>query len=315
VTNPSDVASNLESLINRSRTHPHARRSSRSSDQEGFHGRIQPLTPHVPPQQLQDQPDSPTEPAAVPPTRRLSAFGQAIDQHQHRIPTIREASYDDGAAILLGDDDDDADTERDERSSLLTSARKGDRRRSYGATSEPVGHRADRRDRGDRRRSDTSRRGAGTSRSRSVARTPPRRDPLPLSATESSSTLATEEDSRGRDTEERPLSPVSSRYSIDGGRHRRGSMAARFGDDSSGDEGGDVVRGLLATGGGAAFGARVGMGANAAGPAGSTQLEVDPAEELCAEDLELPIADDGSEGRDWTEAFRVGQQRRVEGPS
>lgn len=90
-------------------------------------------------------------------------------------------------------------------------------------------------------------------------------------------------------------------------------MATRFGDDSSGDEGGDVARGLLATGAGAVFGGRSGMGMTPAGNTGGTiGMEVDPAEELDAEDLELPIAEDGKEGRVWTEAIRVSRDERFQ---
>jgi MATE family multidrug resistance protein len=114
-----------------------------------------------------------------------------------------------------------------------------------------------------------------------------------------------EESTRGRLADERPLSPVSTRYRAGHGRHRRDSQATtRFADDSSGDEGGDVLRGLAATGGGAVFGSgRVGMGMTpSASPGG---MEVDPAEELDAEDLELPMTDDGHEARQWAEALRV----------
>lgn len=250
------------------------------------------------------------EPADVPSSRRQSAYGHTSEHP--RIGTIREASYDDGAAILLGDDGDDERDGEDERSSLLAPSRRKSRRQSYGATSEPVGQRGDRVDRsGRRRRSDAQNvPRAGTSRSRSVARTPPRKEPVsgftPVELTADDMIAPAEEGVRGRDTDERPLSPVSTKYSLEGSRQRRGSMATRFGDDSSGDEGGDVARGLLATGAGAVFGGRAGMGMTPAGTAnGAATMELDPAEELDAEDLELPIADDGREGREWTEAIRV----------
>ena len=309
------VQSNLEQLINRSRTNPHPRRSSDAA--EPFHGRHShtfsggnaPAHPsHLNPSHDQTPP-SPSEPAAVPSSRRQSAYAHTSDIP--RIGTIREASYDDGAAILLGDEDED--TERDERTSLLK-AKREPRRQSYGATSEPIGWKGDYSERSGRRRSDA--RGAkiaGSSRSRSKARTPPRRDPVPqLSTTETISPEDNQgihdvyENGRGRGTEERPLSPVSTRYSGDGHKKRRESITTRFADDSSGDEGGDVARGLVATGGGAVFGGRSGMGMTPGGASGpGAVMDLDPAEELDAEDLELPIADDGLEARDWTEAMRV----------
>ena len=207
--------------------------------------------------------------------------------------------------------DDEADEEvvgKNERSNLLPHSRRESRRKSYGATSEPIGGRIDRMDRIGRRAESHVQ---GTSRSRSKARTPPRRDPVPGFSNIDTVAPDEEEHTRGRLADERPLSPASARYSSRG-RYRRGSQATtRFADDSSGDEGGDVLRGLAATGGGAVFGSgRVGMGmtpgANAAG------MEVDPAEELDAEDLELPLTGDGHEAREWTDALRV--RRRGESP-
>ena len=281
-------------------------------------------SPHMPahPPNLNSSHDVPpltVEPAAVPSPRRGSAYAHTFEVP--RIGTIREASYDDGAAIMFGDEADD-ETERDERDerSTLLGSRREPRRQSYGATSEPIAWKMDKIERAGRRRSDAHR-PAGTSRSRSKARTPPRREPLPhTSTTDTTSTIQDETDDneeddfpkdfeRGRGTDERPLSPVSTKYSGDGFRRRRESVTTRFADDSSGDEGGDVARGLAATGGGAVFGGRVGLGMLPGGTSGGV-MDLDPAEELDAEDLELPLADDGREAREWTEALRVSRRRR-----
>jgi len=116
-------------------------------------------------------------------------------------------------------------------------------------------------------------------------------------------------EARGRPTASRslPRSRHSSRTStrLDSPtRHRkRQSVTTRFADDSSGDEGGDVARGLVASGGGAMFGGRAGLGITPA--AGGTGMDLDPVEELDAHALELPVAQDGLEIRVWTEALRV----------
>lgn len=233
---------------------------------------------------------------------------------------IREASYDAGAIFL--------DDEDDERSALLD--RKGrrsrrqseksqkSRRRSYGAAaSEPLGRMTKR---------EPSPEDAGTSRSRSKARTPPRSNHLPRGEGEDGEFLinlgddegeengdGADRGGRGRATHERPLSrsssPVTTKsasiYSYN--HRRRQSVTARFADDSSGDEGGDVARGMVVTGGGAMFGAHTGMGMTpASGPGGELGLmEEDPAEVLGPEELELPTNDEGLEVRQWPEALRV----------
>lgn len=88
---------------------------------------------------------------------------------------------------------------------------------------------------------------------------------------------------------------------------RRESIASWFGgDDSSGDEGGDVARGLLVTGGGPMLGAShsAGLGLGAQGMV-SNGMEYDPAEELTYDELELPMNDEGLEVRVWSDAMRV----------
>ena len=233
----------------------------------------------------------------------------------HPIDTIAEGSLDDSAAILLGDDEDDRPASPDERAALLRqekgrrkSARSlRSRRKSYGTLSEPLGIRPS------RRFSDSQHLTAGNSRSRSRARTPPRREPIiEGSSVESAGGLGEESETtvRGRSNIARALSArgtsPSSKHT--GSIHSRTThlgMSTRFADDSSGDEGGDVVRGLVASGGGAMFGATkggVGM------PSSANFMEVDPAEELNAEDLELPTGGDGREVHVWSEALRV---RRV----
>jgi len=85
---------------------------------------------------------------------------------------------------------------------------------------------------------------------------------------------------------------------------RRESVASWFnGDDSSGDDGGDVTRGLLVSGGGPMMGAS-GMGLGGAGMVASG-MDFDPAEELTFDELELPVDESGMEVRVWSEAMRV----------
>lgn len=83
----------------------------------------------------------------------------------------------------------------------------------------------------------------------------------------------------------------------------------RFADDSSGDEGGDVARGLVGTGGTSMLGVKGGNGmmpGHAYSGGGNLGImDADPAEELMPEDLEVPVGPDGMEVRDWTEALRV----------
>jgi len=193
----------------------------------------------------------------------------------------------------------DADEDdRDERSKLLPASRRESRRKSYGSTSEPVGRGMDRAG-----RKSITERSAGTSRSRSKARTPPRRDPVAQFTTMDNASTASHdphdgEDDRGRAVDERPLSPVSTKQSLHD-RYRRGSAVNATNGESSDED--DVTRGITSTGGGAAFGARSGMGMTTAGAG----MDIDPAEELCAEDLELPMTGDGLEARQWTEALKV----------
>ena len=121
---------------------------------------------------------------------------------------------------------------------------------------------------------------------------------------------------RGRAVDSRPLSPVSTRASETMSLLQRRRVSIGFGDESSGEEGGDVARGLLGSGGGVFLG-RAGMGMTPStagpGPSGPTSgglaglgLDFDPVEELDAEDLQLPLTQDGREVRVWTEAFKVG---------
>ena len=240
-------------------------------------------------------------PSSVPASRRQSAYNR---EEFARIGTIREASYDDGAAVMFDADEDPRD-ERDERSSLIPASRRESRRRSYGAMSEPVGQRIDRMG-----RQSITERPAGTSRSRSKARTPPRRDPVPQFTTlEHGSGVShdapEEDDDRGRALDERPLSPVMAKQPL--ARLRRGSAATGANGYSSDEEEDDVTRGIVASGGGTAFGARSAMGMTTAG----VGMDVDPAEELCAEDLELPMTGDGLEAREWSEAFKVSWSRSL----
>ena len=241
---------------------------------------------------------------------------------------------DDDTAILLADDEDDTQASRgdDERSSLLVHKKKdrraSKRRKSYGTTttSEPVGHQNGQRV--PRRKSDAGGT-AGDSRSRSTVRVPPRRNPhlhLHMSSDpDRASSFSTEYDhgnddddhhhdtARGRGMDATPLSPVSTKMSesISVYRGRRMSMTTRFADDSSGDEGGDVGRGLAVTGGVAMFGGRAGLGMTPNQPGASGFIDVDPADELNAVDLELPVAEDGKEVRVWSEALRVGSAGSV----
>lgn len=79
-----------------------------------------------------------------------------------------------------------------------------------------------------------------------------------------------------------------------------------------------MARGIVATGGGAVFGGRAGLGMTPAtsslpggGPGvvntGIGIMDLDPAEELDAVDLELPVAEDGTEARNWVDAVKVRQ--------
>jgi MATE family multidrug resistance protein len=249
----------------------------------------------------------------------------------HRPNTIREVSYDEGAIFLEDDEEDRAN----ERSGLLSqpqsrrqSQNRG-RRTSYGTTSEPLkdpslrgGHR------GSLSMSSAQAQGegrkAGNSRSRSKVRSPPRKsrgdEDGPSSETHDdrrsikshrsnrSNATATGRHGqgqgsggyRGRDVEERPLSPIMALTKA-----RRESVASWFnGDDSSGDDGGDLARGLLQSGGGPMLGAGHGLGGSGMASAG---MDFDPAEELTYDELELPVNEQGLEVRVWSDAMRVSQ--------
>ena len=124
------------------------------------------------------------------------------------------------------------------------------------------------------------------------------------------------EGARGRSADSRPLSPGSTRASETMSLLQRRKMSVGFGEELSEDEGGDVARGLMGSGGGVFLG-RAGMGMTPStagpGPSGPTTggfaglgLDFDPVEELDAEDLQLPLTEDGKEVRVWSEAFKVG---------
>ncbi|OCF45939.1 MATE family multidrug resistance protein [Kwoniella heveanensis CBS 569] len=346
-TSPYAVQNNLENLIKRSVTHPHARRGSDATHRDHDYD-------HDHDHHLDSADRSPTDengPASgtattthsvhTPGRRRPSAAPSAHGHGAAHIGTIQEASYED--ALIFHDDDDDADASNaNESSGLLDrdwSSRRASRasRTSYGATSAPLGQ-----VRAGRRRSiegftstNTAHHPSGNSRSRSKARTPPRRGSQHLHSRRqdkegdgvghpsgSASTSDNDEDdsrsrtshhrnqTRGRAPISRPLSITSSPYSANIGlpttaSTRRGSVTVRMGDDSSGDEGGDVARGLVANAGGAMFGAHSGAGL-VPGPGGGVgPMELDPVEELDAHDLELPVDQEGVEVRVWTEAMRA----------
>lgn len=300
-TSPYAVQSNLEQLINRSRTHPHPRRPSQSSE---IHV---PFTGGFTPINAEGEGDGEAEGRGGH-SRRPSEFAAP------RIGTIREASYDDGAALMFETSDDEAD----ERSRMLASRRKSRRssagskasKRNYGTMSEPLhftpAHGPD-----GRRKSESK---GGNSRSRSAARTPPRDTPVEghvMSEEDlagqvprpSSPAASVAVSSRGRDRDSRRLSHSTASPHI---AKRRLSVTTRFADDDSGDEGGDVARGLVATGAAGMFGGATGLGMTpAAGPVASAVLDMDPAEELDAEDLQVPTDDQGLEIREWSQALRV----------
>lgn len=229
--------------------------------------------------------------------------------HAPRVGTIEEVSPEE--PLIFQDDEDNLGTDRQpgERSSLLNHdwKRRVSRtsRRSYGTASAPVGAHED-----SRRVSSVDALGAGNSRSRSKARTPPRREsvqgrkdkgeevaqPPDVPAQDSS-----DEDStsirRGRLPGSRALSHTSSPYTSPTSPFR--NKILRVADESSDeDEGGDLARGLLATSGTGVF-----AGSGRIGDAGL--MELDPVEELDAEDLELPVEEDGKEARDRTSAIKV----------
>ncbi|WVR06419.1 hypothetical protein IAU60_003450 [Kwoniella sp. DSM 27419] len=322
-SSPYAVQSNLENLIKRSQSNPHPRRPSEVSHHpdHDHHGANADSSDPSPDDQGQ------AHSSQTPSRRRPSAAASA---HGHGIGTIQEASYED--ALIFHDDDDEAGATT-ERSALLdrdwsSSSRRASRnsRRSYGATSAPLGQA-----RVGRRRSiegfTPANATTGNSRSRSKARTPPRRGSHHArrsdkedDSREVTSAYASEEDDqahlqqhpghiRGRASGSRPLSRTSSPYSsivglpTTGTGGRRQSVTVRMADDSSGDEGGDVARGLVASAGGAMFGAHAG---GAGGPGVALgNMDYDPVEELDAQDLELPVDQSGQEVRVWTEAMRA----------
>ncbi|WVQ73147.1 hypothetical protein IAR50_002711 [Cryptococcus sp. DSM 104548] len=268
-TSPYAVQSNLETLINRSRTHPHPHRVSE--------GDLQPPSPTTATRE---------EAASATPARRRPSNTSHIPQ----VGTIQEASYED--ALIFQDDDDDAQTDhKGEQSKLLAQdwRRSGSRqsRRSYGATSAPLGAFTD----STRRHRSMDGLSAGTSRSRSKARTPPRHDcDILRKEGESSSDDDSSSTRRGRPHSSRPLSRAS--FSS-----RRYSTTIRLGDESSGDEG-DLARGLLGSGGHAVF-----AGSGRVGEL--TAMDLDPVIELDAADLEVPIDQDGKEVREWRAALKA----------
>ncbi|KAK8858653.1 hypothetical protein IAR55_002882 [Kwoniella newhampshirensis] len=316
-TSPYAVQSNLENLINRSRTHPHPRRPSEIDYSPS-------LAAHEHPEPSPTLDEASNRAHAA---RRRQSAGTHVNP---RVGTIQEATYEEP---LIFQDDDDVANGTDERSGLLDedwSRRASGRssRRSYGATNAPLGDRQSRRVKSVDTRAGAE--GGGNSRSRSKARTPPRRGSLHMRRAADKELLdspetpkghgrhgpgesADDDDDtssrRGRQVGSRPLStrtssPYSSAFHPHGSgiSHRRISVTARMGDDSSGDEGGDVARGLVASGGGAMFGGRAGLGMT---PAAGGTMDLDPVEELDAQDLELPVAEDGTEVRVWTGALRT----------
>ncbi|WWC70853.1 uncharacterized protein I206_104805 [Kwoniella pini CBS 10737] len=321
-TSPYAVQSNLENLINRARVHPHPRRGSTATYPD-----------HEP-----NEDSSPFEesaPTITPGRRRPSTAINPANPVGPQIGTIQEASYED--AIIFHDDDDIEDS--NERSKLLdkdwsSSSRRESRtsRKSYGSTSR----RNSRKSRSieglsgngmKMTSSSSSNHTGGNSRSRSKARTPPRKDNLnhhhhhhhqydkDHDISRDSSNVPSEEDveieedgRRGRGKNSRPLSRTSSPYISDvglPGPGRRQSVTVRMADDSSGDEGGDVVRGLVQSAGGAMFGGRSGLGMNTGIQGGAGPMDLDPVEELDAVDLELPVNEEGVEIRIWQDALRA----------
>lgn len=284
------VQNNLETLINRARSNPLSQRRLSDAD-----------------------PEHPTGSNA-----RFYERDYAVAHPHGRPSTIREVSYDEGA-IFLDDDQDDEEGGggRDERSGLLASqpasrrqsltpSQTRGRRSSYGTMSEPLKDPHAQHAQGRGSVSSTGAK-AGTSRSRSKVRSPPRKSrgeedgPGGGMADDRRSVRSHRStQSRGRDMEERPLSPLMAMTKA-----RRESIASWFGDDSSGDEGGDVARGLLA-GGGSMLGANhsAGFGLGAQGMV-ANGMEYDPAEELTYDDLELPVNDEGYEVRVWSDAMKV----------
>ena len=304
---PYAVQTNLETLITKARTNPHRRPSVPECDLES------PINLSAP--TAYPQPEETSESFKA---RRRSEY-----QRSAVIDTIHETSFDDGVAILLGDEneaEDDDEDARDLTERASSQSRRGmsradnaRRRRSHGSTaSAPVGQ-----GRAHGRRKSTGTRAPGTSRSRSKARTPPRKEPFLeryMKMTDSKSAgeddegdeEVAEQTSRGRDAESRPLSRVSTRFSETTSllRHGRGSIHTRFADDASDGEGEDVKRGLLSSGGGTILGRN---GLDGQTREGGLGLDFDPVEELDAQDLQLPVAEDGKEIRVWTEALKVSQ--------
>ncbi|KIR57117.1 MATE family multidrug resistance protein [Cryptococcus gattii Ru294] len=298
-TSPYALQSNLENLISRSRTHPHPQRvaGEHSPPYHNNHLR-QPSPSHPHPEEGFDDDFGKSTTGQLP-----------AAHHAPRVGTIEEASPEE--PLIFQDDEDNLSTDRQpgERSSLLNHdwKRRVSRtsRRSYGTASAPVGAHED-----SRRVSSVDALGAGNSRSRSKARTPPRREsvhgrkdkgedvaqppgvPAQYSSDEDSTSTR-----RGRLPGSRALSHTSSPYTSPTSPFR--NMILRVADESSDeDEGGDLARGLLATSGTGVF-----AGSGRIGDAGL--MELDPVEELDAEDLELPVEEDGKEARDRTSAIKA----------
>lgn len=306
---PLAVQTNLESLIKRAQQNPLSVAARRLSDAD-----------------VADHPSG-SNAKFYGPEYATHSHSHSLTHPHGRPSTIREVSYDEGA-IFLDDDDDEGDRDRaaaggdknDERTGLVSSgsSQPGSRRQSRGrrtsygtmtSTSEPLKDPSATHHQG--RGSVSSHNGkAGNSRSRSKVRSPPRRsgrgdeedDRRSVRSVRSNRSHRSNQ-SRGRDLEERPLSPHMAMTKA-----RRESIASWFGaDDSSGDEAADVTRGLLGSGGGSMLGAghSTGLGIGAQGMV-AAGMEYDPAEELNCEDLELPVNDQGLEVRVWQDAMKVG---------
>ncbi|OXG27238.1 MATE family multidrug resistance protein [Cryptococcus neoformans Ze90-1] len=298
-TSPYALQSNLENLISRSRTHPHPHRVAGEHSPPHHNNHLQQPSPSY---------SHPVEGSDNDLDKSTTGHTLAA-HHAPRVGTIQEASFDE--PLIFQDDEDSISTDRQrgERTTLLNHdwKRRVSRtsRRSYGAASAPLGAHE-----GSWQASSVDGLGVGNSRSRSKARTPPRREsehgrkdrdgdvaqPRGVPAQSSS-----DEDStstrRGRLQGSRPLSHTSSPYSSPTSPFR--SKTVRVADESSDeDEGGDLARGLLATSGTGVF-----AGSGRVGDAGL--MDLDPVEELDAEDLELPVGEDGTEVRDRTKAFKA----------
>ncbi|RXK35738.1 MATE family multidrug resistance protein [Tremella mesenterica] len=223
----------------------------------------------------------------------------------------------DETLLFEGEDGQDVDENTPLTKGVRTrrqSERSNRSRLSYGTISTPLSM---------RRKSAAHHGQSGTSRSRSKARTPPRKQPIRESASIESSEggiptfvsqqqeddVSSPETLRGRNVTSRPLSRSNSTtdiinestYSNLSFRNENMGASTKYTstEDFSGDEDEDVIRGLVGNGGDVLFGGKMGLGLVGGG------MDIDPAEELNAQDLELPVGDDGRELRVWTEALRA----------